>query len=94
MTELMLAKSKAGHDKNHIYVVQKQEGNMVYLVNGVTKPLAHPKKKKTMHIQPIRRLPEEVTALVKGQIALDDALVIEILKRYNRRKDNVKGRCD
>ena len=42
----MLAVSKAGHDKDSWYVVLKIEGNYAYLVNGKTKTLEKPKKKK------------------------------------------------
>ena len=46
MDELILAKSKAGHDKNHIYLVMKRQDEIVYLVNGKTRTCDNPKKKK------------------------------------------------
>ncbi|MGN0483229.1 MAG: RNA-binding protein [Lachnospiraceae bacterium] len=55
---LTFAVSRAGHDKNHIYCVLKEEKDVVYLVNGKTKTIEHPKKKKKLHIQMIRRIPE------------------------------------
>ena len=54
----MLAISKAGHDKDSWYVVLKIEGNYAYLVNGKTKTLDAPKKKKLMHLQPVNVIPE------------------------------------
>ena len=51
----MLAKSKAGHDKDNIYVVINIEGTDVYLANGKTRLLANPKKKKIKHIQIVRQ---------------------------------------
>jgi hypothetical protein len=84
--DIMLAKSKAGHDKNHIYVVLQQTNDVVYLVNGVTKTIDNPKKKKRIHIQPIKHLPEEILSLVKDAEALDDATAVRILDLYNRRK--------
>ena len=56
----MLAVSKAGHDKDSWYVVLKIEGNYAYLVNGKTKTLEKPKKKKLMHLQPVNRIPEQL----------------------------------
>ena len=53
----MLAVSKAGHDKESWYVVLKIEGNYAYLVNGKTKTLEAPKKKKMMHLQPVNVIP-------------------------------------
>ena len=56
----MLAVSKAGHDKDSWYVVLKIEGNYAYLVNGKTKTLEKPKKKKLMHLQPVNVIPENL----------------------------------
>ena len=82
--DLLLAKSKAGHDKNHIYVVIGEEGDLVFLANGTTKKCQSPKKKKKIHIQPIRHLPPELLQAAEKK-EMDDALVAEILKLYNRR---------
>lgn len=88
MRALMLAKSKAGHDKNHIYVVVGEDADCVMLVNGKTKRCAAPKRKKKIHIQPIGKFPEEVKALMQTD-CLDDEVIIKILDLYNRRKENV-----
>ncbi len=47
----MLAKSKAGHDKNHIYVIYEVDQTYVYLVDGKNRSLESPKKKKIKHVQ-------------------------------------------
>ena len=47
----MLAKSKAGHDKGHVYVIYEIDESYVYLVDGKYRPLANPKKKKINHVQ-------------------------------------------
>ena len=49
----MLAKSKAGHDKDRIYVICDFDETYVYLVDGKTRTLAKPKKKKIKHVQVI-----------------------------------------
>lgn len=77
-----LAKSKAGHDRNHIYVILSEEADGVYLVNGTTKTLEHPKRKKKIHIQPIKNLPSDITALCDGEAIINDELVRKILKMY------------
>ena len=82
--DLLLAKSKAGHDKNHIYVVIGEEGDLVFLANGTTKKCQSPKKKKKIHIQPIRHLPSELLQAAQEK-EMNDALVAEILNLYNRR---------
>ena len=57
-TKGMLAISKAGHDKDSWYVVLSIEGNYAFLVNGTTKTMDCPKKKKMKHLQPVHQVPE------------------------------------
>ena len=47
----MLAKSKAGHDKGHVYVIYGVDETYVYLVDGKIRTLSNPKKKKQKHVQ-------------------------------------------
>ena len=47
--------SLAGHDKGEIYLVLRDEGNVLYLVNGTTKTVDRPKKKKLKHVQKINK---------------------------------------
>ena len=42
----MLAKSKAGHDKGHLYVIYDVDETYVYLVDGRIRTIDKPKKKK------------------------------------------------
>lgn len=51
----MLAKSKAGHDKDNIYIVIREEGAYVYLADGEGRTWENPKKKRKKHVQPISR---------------------------------------
>ena len=46
------AKSKAGHDKEEIFIIINKEEEYVYLVDGKSRILDKPKKKKIKHIQP------------------------------------------
>lgn len=50
----MLARSAAGHDKGKVYVIIDADGAYVYLVDGKTRTLSGPKKKKYKHIQIIK----------------------------------------
>lgn len=59
----MLAWSRAGHDKDTLYVIVKTEGEYVYLSDGRLKPVDNPKKKKIRHIQIVRQIPEELLGL-------------------------------
>ena len=49
-----LATSKAGHDKDRLYMVVGEEGECVYLCDGRLRGVEHPKKKKKKHIQIIQ----------------------------------------
>ncbi len=80
--KLIMAKSLAGHDKNHIYIVFKEENNLLYLVNGKTKLLDKPKRKKKMHVQIIKHFPEEIQTKVEHINKLDDDTVREIVDAY------------
>ena len=42
--------SKAGHDKDAVYVVTDIQGDILSLADGMTKTMANPKKKKTKHV--------------------------------------------
>ena len=41
----LLTKSLAGHDKDEIYIIIKEEGNTLYVANGANHKLENPKKK-------------------------------------------------
>ena len=45
------ATSKAGHDKDRLYMIVGEEEDCVYLCDGRLRGVEHPKKKKKKHIQ-------------------------------------------
>ena len=73
----MLAKSKAGHDKDNVYVIIAMDDSYVYLADGRVKTVDKPKKKKYKHIQIIRKINEDIPVT-------DDVAIKRILKLYNR----------
>ena len=79
---LRLAKSLCGHDKNEIYVVYREENDFVYLINGKTKTIEKPKRKKQRHIQIIKNLPEEIIEMVSQEFTNETAK--KIIKHYIR----------
>ena len=87
--DLMLAMSKAGHDKKDIYVIVNEDDCYYYLANGTTKTLTKPKKKKKIHLQLIKNIPSNVLDEIKDINTLDDVAIKRILKCYNRRNENV-----
>lgn len=59
--------SKAGRDKNHLYVVVRQiDDNYVLLANGDTKLIDMPKKKKIKHLSIFEDIDDELLSLIKS----------------------------
>lgn len=61
--------SKAGHDKDTLYLIVAEEGDFVELCDGRSKLLQRPKRKRRKHIQPINKMADEslVQALLDGK---------------------------
>lgn len=59
--DIKLAVSRSGHDKDSLYVIVKEEANLVYLADGKGKPIEKPKRKNRKHIQIIKNLPKDIT---------------------------------
>lgn len=79
---IYFAKSTAGHDKNQIYFILKEEEEFVYLVNGTTKPLDKEKKKRRKHIQIIKNLPKEITEVIESGVTNES--VKRAIKLYKK----------
>lgn len=78
----MLASSKAGHDKNTVYVIIKEETEYVYLADGRLKTLAKPKRKNKKHIQVIKKYPEpELPERIKAG-KTNDGEIRKVLEQY------------
>lgn len=72
----MLARSKAGHDKGHVYIIMKEEDAYVYLVDGSIRTIDRPKKKKKKHVQII---------LEKHEMSgIDNVGIKRILKLFDK----------
>ena len=68
-----LAKSKAGHDKDKIYVIIGEDDEYVYLSDGDLKKIEKPKKKNKKHVQPI----------ISGNTEyLNNEIIREIIRQY------------
>lgn len=48
----MLVRSKAGHDRDRLYLVVREEGDILWLADGTVRPLQKPKKKRRKHVRP------------------------------------------
>lgn len=70
----MFAKSKAGHDKDCIYVIISVKDEYVYLADGKSRTVCRSKKKNRKHIQPI--------ACVRCESVTDDLIIKKAVKTF------------
>ena len=79
------AKSKAGHDKEEIFIIINIEEEYVYLVDGKSRILDKPKKKKIKHIQVINQIDEELQRKLETNLIKSYAYNINIfIKIYKK----------
>lgn len=79
----MLAVSKAGRDKGHVYVIIDAGKEYVDVADGELRPLRHMKRKNTKHLQPVLRVRLDGTP--------DDAAVREIIRIFNQKNNSEKS---
>lgn len=78
------AKSKAGHDKDEIFIIINIEEEYVYLVNGQSRTLEKPKKKKMKHIQVINYTDLELQNKLDANLILRDEDIKRAVKCYKQ----------
>ena len=81
----MFAISKAGHDKNRMYLIMKEEGDFVYLADGKIRKTENPKKKKKKHLQLVKTgIDEKLSEKLKnGQTVYNEEIKLAIKIRRN-----------
>ena len=72
----MLVRSKAGRDKDQVYVVISVDKEYAYAADGAQRPLRHMKKKNKKHLQPILKMRLAGTP--------DDKAIREIIRNCTR----------
>lgn len=70
------AVSLAGHDKNQIYIIIREDAEYVYLCDGRLKKLDSLKRKNKKHIQIIKKGtdPELAARLENGEVVRDEEI--------------------
>lgn len=82
-----LARSKAGHDKDEIFVIINIEDEYVYLVDGKNRKIEKAKKKKVKHIQPIHYIDSELQNKLNSNVKLQNEDIKRALKCYKANKE-------
>lgn len=80
------ARSLCGHDKDRLYMIVKEDGEMVGLCDGVHRCLANPKMKKKKHIQMMHseQMAEAFPALIQSPDA--DMRIREAVKAAGKQE--------
>jgi ribosomal protein L14E/L6E/L27E len=79
-----MAKSIAGHDKTEVYVVIREDGDAVYLANGKNRTVTSPKRKKIKHVQLIKNIPAEVSAVSEKENDFNDLWIKRVISIYTK----------
>ena len=88
-----LASSKAGHDKDKIYVIIREDEEYVWLADGKYKTNANLKKKKKRHIQIIKYYNnEEIRAKLLENKEVSDLEIVMALKKYKQQMIGTGGK--
>ena len=87
-----LASSKAGHDKDKIYVIIREDDEYVWLADGKIKTVEKPKKKRKKHIQIIKCFDNEEMriSILEGKM-ISDLEVMMVLKAYQKQQMSDTG---
>ena len=80
----MLARSKAGHDRNKLYIIRKSDAEYVWLADGIFKTVEKPKKKKKKHMQVVHRIPKPVQDALGSGEALQNENIKKAIESENR----------
>lgn len=86
-----LAKSLAGHDKGRIYMIIREENEMVYLADGKIRPVERPKCKRKKHVQPIYRREESEYDERKSQVEQNEAIK-RVIRQYQKAAEEQESR--
>lgn len=54
-----IVKAKAGRDKDQFFIIKELEGRFAYIVNGKSRKVDKPKKKKLIHLAPTLAVVQE-----------------------------------
>lgn len=94
MNELIcgqLVKSKAGRDKDKVFIIIQKEDEYLYLADGSLRRLENLKKKKLKHVQPINIIAKEVQDKILDDRKLTNADIRKALMLYQDEPNATEG---
>ena len=70
-----IVRSLAGHDRGAVFCVLESEGKFLLLVDGKERPIGHPKRKNSKHVEALGHFKHPVLErLEQGETVLDSEL--------------------
>lgn len=87
----MFAFSQAGHDKDSLYIIIREEDEYVYLADGKNKSVENPKRKNKKHIQVMKKNADDhiIEVLKSGGRVGDEEVkraIKLVLKEYQEKQ--------
>lgn len=84
----MLAFSKAGHDKQAVYMITGEEAEYVYVCDGKRRPIENPKRKNKKHIQLVKKgFDTSVGERIKGGLPVQNEEIKKVIKDFMCKED-------
>ncbi len=78
----MLVTSMAGHDKDSVYVIIREDGEYIYVADGKSRTVERPKRKNRKHVQLIKK-----KRMPKPDNGFDDLQIKRMIKEYLRESE-------
>ncbi len=80
-----VVESTAGRDEGCIYLVSEiLDENFVLLIDGKTKPISKPKRKKVKHLKTLGVVESELCGIFEDKSRTNDGVIKKILKKYEK----------
>jgi ribosomal protein L14E/L6E/L27E len=83
-----LVKSKAGRDKDRIFVIIDVADEYVYLVDGSLRKIEQPKRKKIKHIQPIHCICETLQEKISNDHRILNSEIRKTIEQFLSENNN------
>jgi len=78
--------SKGGHDKGQVFFILSVEGEYLFLVDGKTRTLEKPKRKKKKHVQSTNFVNDKMATALLERDSILDAHIVKALKEYMKKE--------
>ncbi len=85
-----VVRSMAGHDKNQLLFVLREEGEFLWLVDGKSRKVEAPKKKRRKHVASAGFWPHPVAGRMKDGEPVLDSEIRRALAAFRKRFSETK----